>query len=128
MRWLLAGIVLLLGCSSDTLDLGTEAADGPPSPPRNPIVETLTFDDDLVTDSADVTGACVFVDLWTDDGWVTVITGADDGSITIGEETFCNLVGHLGSSTYSVPIGQLPPGWYTVCNLGVGCTEPFEKD
>ena len=127
VRWLVLVVLVLSGCQMSTIDLNARAAAGPPDEPRFPIVETLTVDGDEVTDDDDVTGWCVHVELWTGSGWVKVLTADEAGGVTIGAETFCELGGHLRASTYPVPFSQLPRGWYTVCNMGQECAEPFEK-
>ncbi|MGB8361695.1 MAG: hypothetical protein WCE80_09875 [Acidimicrobiia bacterium] len=88
-----------------------------------------------VIDNAKITGSCVILFLWArgDEGpaWQKVAVGNTlvDANTrnAAGREVICMLEGLPGPHTYQIPLGDLPKGWYTACDLTDLCTAPFEK-
>jgi hypothetical protein len=88
-----------------------------------------------VVDSQEVTGQCVHLYLWSQQGieadWLPVAQNTmlvtPDFRNSEGESVFCELGGHQGARSYDLPMSKVPAGWYVVCNLSNECTAPFEK-
>ena len=124
----------LAGCQS-SIALPQPAIGPPTQDPPHQIVETLAVEGGVVADSQEWTGLCVHLYLWSevDDGseWLPVAQNSQlvtaDFRDEEGNEVGCELVGLAGPTTYDLPLGDVPDGWYVVCNLANECSPPFEK-